>query len=201
MKTVYGNEPLDLGLNCAVRTLANKACPNGWDQVPTFAEAPTTLAGIIAYGKEHGKLCIAEEDSSGTIYADEETNWHLRAWHDSIHFRHLIAFNAAGEAAATYCQVAQLYRQYRTHSREKLVRWGSLILADILGLVHYHQRTGLWPKHKRAGTIKNAPGWLTQAELIYDTCQGPDHEKLAINLARDKWGYPYDIAVCMQEAQ
>lgn len=191
-------QPLDRGLNCAVRTLASITCPNGWDLVPTFEEAPTTLAGIIEHAEKHGRLCIAMEDSDGTIYACEETNRHLRAWHDSIHFRHKIAFNAAGEAAATYVQVAQLYRRYReTHPRETLVRWGSLILADILGLVHYHQRTGLWPKNKRAGTIKNAPLWETQAQLIWDTCQGPDHEQLALALAAGKWGYPYDIKAVM----
>lgn len=194
-------KPLDLGLNCAVRTLATITCPNGWDLVPTFAEAPTTLQAVIAYAKQHGRLCIAMEDSSGTIYEDEETNWHLRAWHDSIHFRHKIAFNAAGEAAATYVQVAQLYHKYRaTHPRETLVRWGSLILADILGLVHYHQRTGLWPKNKRAGTIKNAPLWETQANLIFDECRGPEHERAALILATNKWGYPYDIRVVMGEA-
>ena len=193
MKTIYGNEPHDLGLNMAVRTLASITCPNGWDLVPTFEEAPTTLQDVIAYAKEHGRLCIAMEDSDGTIYADEETNWHLRAWHDSIHFRHKLAFTAAGEAAASYVQVAQLYRKYhKTHSREQLVVWGSLILADILGLVHYHQRTGLWPKNKRAGTLKNAPGWATQAELIFDECQGPDHEEKALRLSAGKWGYPYD---------
>lgn len=194
-------KPLDLGLNCAVRTLATITCPNGWDLVPTFAEAPTTLQGVIDYAKQHGRLCIAMEDSSGTIYEDEETNWHLRAWHDSIHFRHKIAFTAAGEAAATYVQVAQLYRRYRlTHPRETLVRWGSLILADILGLVHYHQRTGLWPKNKRAGTIKNAPLWETQANLIFDECAGEFHESKALALAASKWGYPYDIRAVMGEA-
>lgn len=194
MKTVYGKEPVDLGLNCAVRTLATICCPNGWDLVPTFEEAPTTLNGVIEYANEHGRLCIAMEDSGGTIYDDEETNWHLRAWHDSVHYRHKLAFNAAGEAAATYVQVAQLYRKYRnTHPREVLVRWGSLILADILGLVHYHQRTGLWPKNKRAGTLKQAPGWETQASLIFDECAGHDHEDKALSLSASKWGNPYDM--------
>lgn len=185
-------QPLDRGLNCAVRTLATITCPNGWDLVPNFTDAPTTLEDVKAYARKHGRLCIAMEDSEGTIYADAETNWHLRAWHDSVHYRHNIAFNAAGEAAATYVQVAQLYRKYRaTHPRETLVRWGSLLLADILGLVHYHQRTGLWPKHKAAGTVKNAPLWETQANLIYDRCAGVDHERAALSLSMDKWGYPY----------
>lgn len=191
--TIYGNTPHDLGLNCAIRTLANKCVPAGWDQVKTFDEAPTSLAEVLRYAREHGRLCIAEEDSDGTIYACEETNWHLRAWHDSVHYRHLIAFNAAGEAAATYVQVAQLYRVYgRTHPKDMLIEWASILLADILGLVHYHQRTGLWPKNKRAGTLKHAPEWRTQAELIWDTCQGQHHEQLALNLATSKWGYPYD---------
>lgn len=195
MKTVYGNEPVDYGFNCAVRTLAKVCCPSGWDQVKTFAEAPTSLQDMLAYAKEHGRLCIAEEDSSGTIYADEGINWCLRAWHDSVHYRHLLAFTAAGEAAAVYVQVAQLGRKYYTQPREQLVRWGSLLLADILGLVHYHQRTGLWPKNKRQGTLNEAPKWEREAAAILDECAGLTHETKALAKSAAKWGYPYDFGV------
>lgn len=191
-RAVYVNpaKPHDIGLNIAVRHLATTCCPSGWDQVKTFEEAPTTLEGIVAYAKEHGRLCIAEEDSDGTIYDCADTNHHLRAWHDSIHFRHRFAFNAAGEAAATYVQVAQLGRVYGYS--EKVVGWGALLLADILGLVHFHQRTGKWPKNKRQGTIKESRKWVDEARLILLNCQGADHERLAAERASSKWGYPYE---------
>lgn len=181
-------DPVDVGLNVAIRHIANKCCPMGWHQVKTFEEAPTSLQAILDYAEKHGRLCIAEEDSDGTIYDDADTNHHLRAWHDSVHYRHRFQFNAAGEAAAVYVQVAQLGHLYGCGERS--VRWAELLLADILGLVHFHLRTGLWPKHKRKGTLKEAPKWTDEARAILVNCRGKDHEQLAIQRAA-KWGNPY----------
>lgn len=191
-REVYINpaKPHNIGLNVAVRTMANRTCPRGWHQVATFEEAPTSLADMLAYAEANGVLCIAEEDSDGTIYDCSDTNHHLRAWHDSIHFRHHFAFNAAGEAAAVYVQIAQLGRVFG--AGDEVVEWAALLLADILGLVHYHLRTGMWPKNKRAGTLAEAPKWVEEARRILRKCTGPDHEKLAIQMAA-KWGWPYEV--------
>lgn len=78
----------------------------------------------------------------------------------------------------------------RRVKRERSVRWAELLLADILGLVHFHLRTGLWPKHKRKGTLKEAPKWTDEARAILVNCRGKDHEQLAIQRAA-KWGNPY----------
>lgn len=191
-------KPHDVGLNVAIRTLAQRTLPCGWDQVPTFEEAPTTLDALLAYAAKHGRLCIAEEDSDGTIYDCADTNHHLRAWHDGVHYRHHFAFNGAGEAAAVYVQVAQLGRVYGYN--EKTVEWAALLLADILGLVHYHLRTGEWPSKKAIGTINEAPKWEGEAHRILSQCTGPDHEQKAIEMAA-KWGCPYEIKKGAVDAQ
>lgn len=182
--------PLDPAWNVAVRHMANRTCPSGWDEVPTFAEAPTTLYDLTLYAQTNGRLCVATEDSDGTIFDCADTNVHLRAWHDSIHFRHQIAFTVAGEAAATYAQVGQLYTVYGYN--DKTVRWASLLLSDILGLVIHRKQAGKYPKNKRAGTINGAKRWLHIAHqigvLTGDTADGRSREQIALSMAKADWG-------------
>lgn len=186
MATLSSSSPLDVELNAAVRTIANKVCPVGWHEVEKFEDAPTTLQAVVDYAKQNGRLCIATEDSEGTIYDCPDTNVHLRAWHDSCHYRYHLAFNTAGEAAATYVMVAQLYRLYGAGERERY--WASLLLADILGLVLHFQRTRKFPKNKRAGTLNERKRWVLIANEIADNCTGPDHEALALALSAKTWG-------------
>lgn len=188
---VNGANPVDPGWNVAVRHIANKVCPSGWDEVATFAEAPTTLETMTAYAKEHGRLCVATEDSDGTIFDCADTNVHLRAWHDSVHFRHQLAFTVAGEAAAVYVQAAQVYRLYGYS--EMTVRWVQLLLADILGLVIHHKMTGKYPKNKRNGCVNAARQWKNVAEQIGQACSGEFHERRALYLAQENWG-SYNVA-------
>lgn len=182
--------PVDPEWNVAVRHIANKVCPNGWDEFPTFAEAPTTLADLTAYAKEHGRLGIATEDSEGTIFDCADTNVHLRAWHDSVHFRHQLAFNVAGEAAAVYVQCAQVFRVYGVNDRS--IRFAQWLLADILGLVIHHKQTGKYPKNKRAGTVNAAPRWKALAIRLATSIDyadlGLDFEACALDAAKADWG-------------
>lgn len=187
--TTWSNSsPLDPALNVAIRHIATKCLPSGWDQVERFEDAPTTLQAVTEYATRNGRLCIATEDSEGTIYDCADTNHHLRAWHDSVHYRHQLRFDVAGEAAATYIQCAQLYRVYGDNDRSR--HWCSLLLADILGLVIHYQRTRRWPKNKRAGTINEAKNWKFIAAEIADTIAADpaNHEQLALELAARTWG-------------
>lgn len=182
--------PVDAGWNVAVRHIATKVLPSGWDQVEKFDDAPTTLKGITDYANEHGRLCVAREDSEGTIFDCADTNAHLRAWHDSVHFRHQLAFTVAGEAAAVYVQAAQVYYLYGYS--EKTVRWVSYLLADILGLVLHVQKTGKYPKNKRAGVVKYCRKWVRVAHIIGKAVSDnlATHEQVALDLAREAWGNP-----------
>lgn len=184
--TTFPQNPLDRDLNIAVRHIASVVCPAGWNEVEKFEDAPTTLQAVTEYAKREGRLCIATEDSSGTIYDCEDTNVHLRAWHDSLHFRHQLGFHTAGEAAATYVMVAQLCHLYGTGDRS--IKWASLILADILGLVLHYQRTRKFPKNKRAGTINEQKKWVLIAKEIAEHCTGKDHEAKALSLSARTWG-------------
>lgn len=178
--------PVDTGWNIAVRHLAGVTCPRGWDEFATFAEAPTTLKALTDYANEHGRLGIATEDSDGTIFDCADTNVHLRAWHDSVHFRYQLAFTVAGEAAAVYVQAAQVYRVFGYN--EKTVRWVQLLLADILGLVIHHKKTGKYPKNKRAGCVNEAPKWKDLAHRLGVGTAGLEHEALALAMAKADWG-------------
>jgi hypothetical protein len=183
---VTNANPVDIHLNVAVMAMANKVCPEGFIVIEKFEDAPATLDGLVAFANREGRLGIAAEDSDGTIYDDAEVNIHLRAWHDSCHYRYLLAFNVAGEAAATYLMIAQLYRVYGVSPRT--LRWAELILADILGLVLHFQRSRKYPKNKRAGTLNEAKRWSVIAKEIAEKCTGPEHEALALQLSRATWG-------------
>ena len=187
-RPIYVNtaNPVDIHLNVAVQTMARKCLPKGYHVVERFEDAPTTLDGITAYAQDFGVLCVASEDSAGTIYDDIGVNVDLRAWHDSIHYRYQFAFNVAGEAAVTYIQVAQMYRVYGYN--EKTIKWAQLLLADILGLVIHNKMTGKYPKNKRSGTLNAAPRWRAVAVLIGLACTGSDHELKAALLAEAEWG-------------
>lgn len=189
----FQRNPVDASLNVAVKMLANRANPRGWDQVRRFSDAPTTLAGVQTYHRNSGgKVLIAEEDSDGTIYDCADTNHHLRAWHDAIHIKYGFQFNAAGEAAAAYVHVAQVAMAYGVNDKTR--RWAALLLADLLGLVHYHCRTGLWPMDKREFALQGAEAWQDEADAIMDLLyvqQRDDYEEVATALASDTWGSPY----------
>jgi len=189
-------QPVDPAFNVAVKQLAMQTNPGGWDQVKTFDEAPTTLEAVLSYYADHGRLCIAEEDSDGTIYACADTNHHLRAWHDTLHVRYRFSFTASGEAAATYAMVGQLVALYG--DSERTVRWAALLLADILGLVHYHQRTGEWPIDKLGFTVGCAEGWMAEAKALVAAVSEYDKEHMefhAMLRSTSKWGNPWEVDV------
>lgn len=184
--------PVDVSLNVAIRHLAGVMNPAGWHQKPTFEEVPTTYEGIVAYYEEHGRIVIAEEDSDGTIYDCADTNHHLRAWHDALHIRYKLAFDAAGEAAASYVHIAQITQLYGCGDRTRA--WAALLLGDLLALVHYHNRTGLWPSDKRATCLKWAEEWRDEANALVDELSKVhESNRVTIALARAerKWGHPY----------
>jgi len=190
----FQQNPVDAGLNVAVKHMARRLHPTGWDQVKRFDEAPTTLDAVLAYYQQHGRVCIAEEDSDGTIYDCADTNHHLRAWHDAVHVIHCFAFNAAGEAAAVYVQIAQLAAVYGINDRTR--QWVPLLMADILGLVHYHHRTNGWPMDKRTWTLNEATRWTIEAGALLDVLEADDpsnYEATAIERARLKWGFPWEL--------
>lgn len=184
--------PVSWSLNAAILNLCAITCPRGYDTVEKFEDAPTTLRGIVEYAEKHGRLCIATEDSEGTIYDDAGVNVALRAWHDSIHFRHGFQFNAAGEAAAAYVHVAHLVQRYGNNAETQYN--AALLLTDLLGLVHYHQRTELWPTDKRAFVMERVDEWALEAAAICNLVAGAEEpEKVAIQRAKSKWGDPYAL--------
>lgn len=187
-------DPVDPALNAAILHLASVTCPKGWHVVEKFTDAPTTLISIKDYAYKHGVFCVASEDSEGTIYDDVEVNIALRAWHDSVHYRHSFAFNTAGEAAACFVQIAQMVHLYGDTERTR--QWAEFLLTDLLGLVIYHRQTGMWPKDKRGGVLKNAPKWRELASrLCFEFAKaGKDHETVAVRIAQSEWGYPYEHA-------
>lgn len=185
-KIITREKPVDAGWNVAVKHMARITLPGGWDEFETFAESPYTLKSLTEYANAHGRLAVAKEDSDGTIFACADTNVHLRAWHDGVHYRHQLAFNVAGEAAAVYVQAAQVYEIYGVNDRS--VAWVQLLLSDILGLVIFNKQSGRYPNNKRAGTVNAAPQWRHLAERIGRECRGKDHEQKALALAKKMWG-------------
>lgn len=186
--------PVDPALNAAIQVMANITNPSGWDVIPTFEEAPTSLAALLDYADAHGRLGVAAQDAHGQIYDDAGIVEALRAWHDSIHYRWHFTFTVSGEAAATYAHIGQLHTKYGDTPNTR--RWAELIMGDILGLVLYFHVTEEWPDRKRAFTLYQAKKWSSEASRLMDYLSSDhgycDSEVAAIYRARSKWGNPYE---------
>lgn len=133
-------KPLDIGFNVAVRHIASRLFPCGFDTTPDELFAPMTLDGLKDHIAATGRMLVWEGASDGTIFACADTNHHFRAWHDWCHWRHDLPFDLAGERAVAEVQKSHLATLYR--GNPSLARWQRLIDIEVTGQVEHYHTTG-----------------------------------------------------------
>jgi hypothetical protein len=139
------SEPLDRALNCAILHIAGKLCPTGYDVSP---DAPATYKALRAHLDAGKRMVVFDGGSDGTIYADNEVNYAMRAWHDWCHYRCGNDFSVEGETANCRVQQAQLVELYG--DCETTRRWCRILEAEIIGQRLYYE------KHKQYVTDQRA---------------------------------------------
>lgn len=133
------NQPLNRAFNVAVNHIASRVLPCGFD---VSADAPATFESLVAHYRETGRVCVWNGASERTIFADAETNFAFRAWHDSKHILHGLPFTRAGEYAAMVYQCADVCAIYDGATAETFCR---ILAAEICGQFDYNARFGGFP--------------------------------------------------------
>jgi hypothetical protein len=160
-------KPFDTGLNTAIKHIASKLFPCGYDVADT---APETLDQLNAHIETTGRMVVWSGASDNTIYADAETNWAFRAWHDWCHWKAQLPCTLAGEIAALDMQIEHLKTLgLLTAFREAALR------AEVEGGARLFEITGRFPDDprrfaltwlKRHGVTHNDQG-KPLAELVH----------------------------------
>jgi hypothetical protein len=145
------NKPLDLGFNIAVRTIAARLFPCGFDITADESAAPSTLEALQAHIEATGRMLVWSGASDHTIFACPETNWAFRAWHDWAHWRYALPFDLAGERAVCEVQKANLATVYP--GRPSLPLWGRILDLEITAQAEHFTTTGSFPIDQVAFTL------------------------------------------------
>ena len=77
-------EPLSRPFNVIVNAIAAKLYPTGFD---VSANAPGNWFDLFDRVYNTGRMTVSNVNSEKTIFADAETNYAFRAWHDHCHLR------------------------------------------------------------------------------------------------------------------
>jgi len=146
METI--KQPLDIGLNVAVQHIAARYCPTGFD---VSESAPNSFNELITHIETTGRICVYSGGSDQTIFADAETNYAFRAWHDAIHFNNRFEFTTLGEFETWRAHCRDLFKLFGEN--KKTHKWADLLYAEIVGQAEYLARHGSFPANQYAFTV------------------------------------------------
>ena len=152
---IINAQPLNRGFNVAVNHIASRIFPCGFD---VSADAPSTFESLVAHYRETGRVCVWNGASDQTIFADVETNFAFRAWHDSKHILFGLPFTREGEYSAMVYQCRDICALYDGRTAETYCR---ILAAEICGQFDYAQRHGGFPTDQ----IGFARAYLGNAEF------------------------------------
>jgi len=130
---------LDLGLNHAVRLMAERYAPR-W---VAAEEAPNDFETLKEWHKRDGYITVWSGASEDTIFGEPFFNHAFRAWHDAVHLSHNLPFTLEGEKAAAEVQVAQLRANFMPGT--VLDRWCEIIRCEVGGQAEHFATTGEFP--------------------------------------------------------
>jgi|CXWL01.1.fsa_nt_gi hypothetical protein len=154
--------PLSPAFNVAVQTIARRLFPCGFDvaavhqpksgvdfmlATPIPPYAPSTLAELTAHIARTGRMLVSGDFSDKTIYADAETNFAFRAWHDWHHWKHQIPFTLAGEREVCRLQERNLVTVYGPKTAAGFI---PLLRAEVIGQAEYYTFHGTFPRNQMA---------------------------------------------------
>lgn len=137
-------KPYCLSFNIAVRTIAARLFPCGYDVAEV---APESLEELTAHIAATGRMLVFSGASDSTIYTCRETNYAFRAWHDWCHWKGSHPFTIAGERAVMEMQRDHLRTVYGNHP--DLPLWDAILEAEIIAQAERHESTGAFPMDQR----------------------------------------------------
>ncbi len=143
-------KPLSRAFNAAVWTMANLTNPKGWD----VGDGANSLEELDAQIARDGRITVSGAYSDQTIYADPETNFAARAWHDWTHYTYRHAFTEEGERATFEDQKLDLLKRYGPGPQTE--HFILLLKCEVVGQVEYFVEHGDFPADQVAFTRK----WL-----------------------------------------
>lgn len=88
------------------------------------------------------RILVWNGASEKTIFADAETNFAFRAWHDSKHITRNLPFTIEGETAVMKLQQADIRAIYDGAEADYFCQ---LVHAEIMGQLYYANRHGGFP--------------------------------------------------------
>lgn len=136
--------PFDRGFNVAVKTLAGKVYPTGFDLADSVTDCYHTMrAETLA----RGRLTVWRGGSENTIFGCAETNYCFRAWHDWTHIHHDFDFTLQGEFNTALSQIDQLRALYPGHDR--LDAWCAMVWIDVAAQALFYHRHGSFIQNQR----------------------------------------------------
>jgi hypothetical protein len=154
--------PLDKGLNCAILHIAGRLLPTGYDVAP---DAPASYRALRAHLDAGKRMVVYDGGSEGTIYADPEVNYAMRAWHDWAHYTCGNDFSIEGETANCRVQQAQLLELYG--DCETTRRWCRILDAEIIGQRLYYAKHGTYVRDQRAFVLHYLANPRTALETVH----------------------------------
>ena len=138
-------KPICRAFNVAVNHIAARLFPNGYD---VSERAPESLPALNQHIAATGRMLVWSGASNDTIFADPETNWAFRAWHDWHHWKLQAKFTPEGERAVYEAQCALLSSLYPGH--HLLSKWRALLDIEVNGQLAHEATYGSFPANQRA---------------------------------------------------
>ena len=150
-------EPLFRPFNVIVNSIAANLYPTGFD---VSENAPASWYRLYHHVQTTGRMEVSNVNSEKTIFADAETNYAFRAWHDHCHLRDAEGvflgwgtypgrFDWAGEVWVYQQMVQDVVKMYRYCSPHI----DSLIEAEVLGQFLHKEVWGAFVEDQREFTI------------------------------------------------
>lgn len=138
-------KPYCLSFNIAIHSICARLFPCGYDVAEI---APNNLQDLTAHIERTGRMVVWSGAADSTIYADAETNYAFRAWHDWCHWKGQHEFTLAGERAVLEMQREHLRTVYgRSHPDFEL--WSAILEAEIIAQATIHAESGEFPQDQR----------------------------------------------------
>lgn len=146
-------QPLDREFNIAVHHIANRLWPRGWSVSSKYAAKG--LDDLNRQMKAYGRIGVSSANSDHTIFADRETNYAFRAWHDWHHWKLQAPFDMAGEIAVANSQAGDLIALYDTARSRP---WRKILCAEVIGQAEYEAYHGCFPTDQMGFVRHYLPG-------------------------------------------
>lgn len=132
-------DAIDLRLNAAVLTIANRLFPTGYELDDNPPSSLTDLQSRMAATPT--RVWSGASDTS--IYGDREVNYAFRAWHDFHYWRSGLNFAPHNEAIVAQMQCADLITVYGDSATTR--RWCDIIRAEVIGQMTHYYKHGDYP--------------------------------------------------------